>query len=162
MSGRIALVSGANRGLGFETTRQLARLGYRVFLAARDIDRAEAAADVLRGEQLDVVPYELDVASAESCARLSGLAIDVLVNNAGVMPESDENPLAAGLLSRSALDVAPDLLRESFETNTLGAYRGIQACAIAATGASSTSRQGSASSKIWVAATRPTASRRPL
>ena len=129
MSSRIALVSGANRGLGFETTRQLARLGYRVFLAARDIDKAEDAARVLREEQLDVVPYELDVASADSCARLSRLTVDVLVNNAGVMPESDENPLAAGLLSRSALDVAPDLLRESFETNTLGAYRAIQTLA---------------------------------
>jgi NAD(P)-dependent dehydrogenase (short-subunit alcohol dehydrogenase family) len=129
VTGRIALVSGANRGLGFETTRQLARLGFRVYLGARDIGKAEYAARILRGGQLDVVPYELDVASAESCARLSELAVDVLVNNAGVMPESDENPLAAGLLSRSALDVAPDLLRETFETNTLGAYRAIQAVA---------------------------------
>ena len=124
---RVALVSGANRGLGFETTRQLARLGYRVVLAARDLNKAEIAAQILRGEQLDVVPHQLDVASDESCARLSQLGVDVLVNNAAVMAESDENPLAAGVLSRSALNVAPALLREAFETNTLGAYRVMQA-----------------------------------
>src|SRR6266436_8644489 len=87
---RVALVSGANRGLGFETTRQLARLGCRVVLAARDLNKAEIAAQILRGEQLDVVPHHLDVASAESCARLSQLGVDVLVNNAAVMAERSE------------------------------------------------------------------------
>ena len=110
---RIALVSGANRGLGFETARQLAGRGYRVVLAARDLANAEIAAATLRAERLDVVAHQLDVASDESCARLSRLGtVDVLVNNAAVMAESDENPLAVGVLSRSALDVAPDLLRE--------------------------------------------------
>jgi NAD(P)-dependent dehydrogenase (short-subunit alcohol dehydrogenase family) len=105
-------------------------LGYRVVLAARDIGRAETAAQTLRAEQLDVVPFQLDVASAESCAHLDRFEqVDVLVNNAAVMAESDENPLAAGILSRSALDVAPDLVREAFETNTLGAYRLMQALA---------------------------------
>jgi len=127
---RIALVSGANRGLGFETVRQLARSGYRVILAARDLDKAESAAETLRGEQLDVVSLQLDVTSTESCARLAELGtVDVLVNNAAIMAESDENPLAVGVLSRSALDVAPGLVRDAFETNTLGAYRLVQALA---------------------------------
>jgi NAD(P)-dependent dehydrogenase (short-subunit alcohol dehydrogenase family) len=113
-----------------ETARQLGRSGYHVVLAARDLGKAEAAARALRGEQLDVVPFGLDVTNNSSCERLRRLgAIDALVNNAGVMTESDENPLAAGLLSRSALDVAPELLREAFDTNTLGAYRVIQAVA---------------------------------
>ena len=130
MGVRIALVSGANRGLGFETARQLARCGYRVVLAARDLDKAEIAAGTLRREQLDVLPHQLDVASDESCARLSQLGtVDVIVNNAAVIVESDENPLAAGAFSRSALEVAPSLLREAFETNTLGAYRVMQALA---------------------------------
>lgn len=130
MATRTALVTGANRGLGLETARQLARAGYRVLLASRDLRKAEAAVKLLRGEKLDVLPLELDVASDASCARLKDIgAIDALVNNAGVMLESDENPLAAGLLSRSALDIAPDLLRETFETNALGAYRVIQAVA---------------------------------
>ena len=130
MPARTALVTGANRGLGFETARQLALLGCRVLLAARDAEKAETAAEMLRGEGLDVVSQQLDIASDESCARLSGLGtVDVLVNNAAVLPESDENPLSAGLLSRSAFAVAPGLLRQAFETNTLGAYRTIQALA---------------------------------
>jgi NAD(P)-dependent dehydrogenase (short-subunit alcohol dehydrogenase family) len=127
---RTALVTGGNRGLGLETARQLARSGYHVILAARNLGKAEVAARALRSEELDVVPFELDVTNDASCERLRRIgAIDALVNNAGVLVESDENPLAAGLLSRSALDVAPALLRESFETNTLGAYRVIQAIA---------------------------------
>jgi NAD(P)-dependent dehydrogenase (short-subunit alcohol dehydrogenase family) len=130
MSARIALVTGGNRGLGFETARQLARSGYRVVLTARESGKAEIAARALRGEQLDVVPYQLDIASDESCTRLSQIAaVDVLVNNAAIMAESDENPLAAGLLSRSALDVPSGVLRQALETNTLGAYRVIQALA---------------------------------
>jgi NAD(P)-dependent dehydrogenase (short-subunit alcohol dehydrogenase family) len=130
MATRTALVTGANRGLGFEAVRQLARLGYRVLLAARDLGKAEVTAKLLRDQNLDVLSLELDVASDASCARLKKIGtVDALVNNAGVMLESDENPLAAGLLSCSALDVAPALLHETFETNTLGAYRVIQALA---------------------------------
>ena len=130
MAARTALVTGGNRGLGLETSRQLARVGYRVLLASRDRGKAEAAARILRSEKLDVLPFELDVTSDASCSRLREAGpVDALVNNAGVMLESDENPLAAGLLSRSAMDVAPDLLRETLETNTLGAYRVIQAVA---------------------------------
>ena len=127
---RTALVTGSNRGLGFETARRLGHLGLRVVVTARDADRAEAAAERLRGEAISVVAHQLDVSSEESCARLAALGpIDVLVNNAAVMAESAENPLAAGLLSRSALDVAPNALLAAFETNTLGAYRVTQALA---------------------------------
>jgi len=125
---RTAVVTGANRGLGLETTRQLAQLGFRVVLTGRDLEKAERAAGTLRGQGLEVLAHQLDVTSDESCARLGVLGtVDVLVNNAAVLVESDENPLTAGLLSRSALDVAPHMLREAFDTNTLGAYRVIQA-----------------------------------
>jgi NAD(P)-dependent dehydrogenase (short-subunit alcohol dehydrogenase family) len=117
MSARTALVTGANRGLGFETARQLGRLGLRVMLSARDAEKAERAAETLRGEGLDVVPYELDVTSDESCARLGELGtVDVLVNNAGIVGES-------------ASGVGADEMREVLETNTLGAYRVTQALA---------------------------------
>ena len=130
MRERTALVTGGNRGLGLETARQLARLGCRVVVAGRDPGKTETAAHALRAEGLDVEPFRLDVASDDSCADLGRVGpVDVLVNNAAVLLESDENPLTAGLLSRSALDVDPDLLRAAFETNTLGAYRVIQALA---------------------------------
>ncbi len=123
MSLRTALVTGANRGLGFETARQLGRLGYRVVASGRDAEKAERAAETLRGEGLDVIAWELDVTSDASCARLGELGpVDVLVNNAGIIAESREP-------SRSALTVPVDRLREGFETNTLGAYRVTQALA---------------------------------
>ena len=123
MSTRTALVTGANRGLGFETARQLGRLGYRVVASGRDAAKAERAAEMLRGEGLDVIAYELDVASDASCARVGELGpVDVLVNNAAIVAESRER-------SRSALAVPADRLREAFETNTLGAYRVTQALA---------------------------------
>jgi NAD(P)-dependent dehydrogenase (short-subunit alcohol dehydrogenase family) len=120
---RTALVTGANRGLGFEASRQLGRLGLRVVASGRDPEKAERAAETLRGEGLDVVSFELDVSSAESCARLGELgAVDVLVNNAGIVAESREP-------TRSALVVAPDRVLEAFETNTLGAFRVTQSLA---------------------------------
>jgi NAD(P)-dependent dehydrogenase (short-subunit alcohol dehydrogenase family) len=113
---RTALVTGANRGLGFETAKQLAERGYRVVLTARDRAKAERAATTIDG---DVVPYELDVTSDEECARLGELEVDVLVNNAGVIGEGDGR----------ALDTPAGVLLEVLQTNTLGAYRVAQALA---------------------------------
>jgi NAD(P)-dependent dehydrogenase (short-subunit alcohol dehydrogenase family) len=111
---RTALVTGANRGLGFETARQLGQLGYRVIATGRDLTKAERAAETLRGEGLDVTAFELDVASDGDAAGLAELGpIDALVNNAGII----------------ATGTGTDRLREAFETNTLGAYRTIQALA---------------------------------
>lgn len=84
--GRVALVTGANRGLGLETCRQLAGHGLRVVLAARDADAAREAA-----EQLCVAHVQLDVTDAQSISRAAAELterygrIDVLVNNAGVI-----------------------------------------------------------------------------
>lgn len=93
LAGRVAVVTGANSGLGLESSRELARAGARVFMAARDLDRAEVAKqDILVGlphAQLDLL--ELDLASLRSVrAAASALAgaterIDILINNAGVM-----------------------------------------------------------------------------
>jgi carbonyl reductase 1 len=54
-------VTGANRGLGFETCRQLAQLGLTVILSARDLAKGQTAAKILIGKGLDVIFYQLDV-----------------------------------------------------------------------------------------------------
>ena len=90
---RIALVTGANRGLGFETGRQLAQLGITVILSARDVTKGEAAAKQLIEGGLDVIFYELDVSNQSHISRIAHQIeqrfgrLDVLVNNAA-MPQS--------------------------------------------------------------------------
>jgi len=113
----IALVTGGNRGIGFEVCRQLGRLGYAVLLGARDLARGEEAADALRHEGLNVTALKLDVANEEDIARLGELEqVDALVNNAAIAPDS-AHP------DTSALCVPAELVRLGFETNTLGPYR---------------------------------------
>lgn len=112
---RTALVTGGNRGIGFEVCRQLAARGLRVILTARDPVDARAAAARLRRAGLDVRPARLDVRdprAIERCAarlRRAGIHVDVLVNNAAVHRRG-------GLLRAAAHDV-----RETLETNFLGA-----------------------------------------
>jgi carbonyl reductase 1 len=84
----IAVVTGANRGLGLETASVLARKGFRVWLTGRDSAHVERAAGALREQKLDVQAATLDIASADSVAAFakrvsSEPSIDALVNNAG-------------------------------------------------------------------------------
>src|SRR5688500_14991072 len=109
-NGKVALVTGANKGIGFETARQLARRGFTVLLGSRDTARGEAAARQLAAEGVDVRPVKLEVTSesdrnavaahvAESFGRL-----DVLVNNAGVLRDHGHRPSTVPL----------DALRDTF------------------------------------------------
>ena len=122
---KVALVTGANKGIGFEIGRQLGQLGFTVVLAARDEAKAAAAADRLRGEGLDAHGVVLDVtepATAEAAARwLDGRfgGLDVLVNNAGISHEFGRGTRP------SELDLGT--LKATYETNVFGAFAVIKA-----------------------------------
>jgi len=129
MSNRpLALLTGAYRGLGFETCRQLAHNGYQVILTARRESEGQAAADDLVGQGLEVIFHPLDITDGSSVEALSAFVrerfgrLDVLVNNAGVFP--DPRPGSAG---SSVFEADLDLVRQALEANTLGALRVCQA-----------------------------------
>jgi NAD(P)-dependent dehydrogenase (short-subunit alcohol dehydrogenase family) len=120
----IALVTGANRGIGLAVARQLADRGATVLLGSRDEARGHAAADQLRRHGLEAEALALDVddddsveAAAERVALQHG-HLDVLVNNAGILPE------ATATDRRQPVDV--DLFRRTFDTNLFGAVRVLQ------------------------------------
>lgn len=119
MSSRIALVTGANKGIGLETARQLAQAGLEVILAARSAAKAQAAAAELAEAGLTVEPLELDVADSGSIARAAAHVrrLDILVNNAGIMRDPRTPP------SRTSREQ----LRDTFETNFFGLVETTQA-----------------------------------
>jgi NAD(P)-dependent dehydrogenase (short-subunit alcohol dehydrogenase family) len=126
---RTALVSGANRGIGFEIVRQLARLGVLAVIGARDTDDGLVAAEKLKPEGIDVPVVALDVDSESGAAnavaevkRLYG-RLDILVNNAAILID------APGGFQASLFDLKSDTLRRTMETNLLGPVRLIQAAA---------------------------------
>lgn len=116
--GRIALVTGANRGVGLETCRQLADRGWRVSLGARDLGKGQTAARAL-GDAVTAVA--LDLADPDAPARLRDAIgpVDALINNAGVHYDTWQTALAADW----------GIVREAFETNLFGAWRMAQAFA---------------------------------
>jgi NAD(P)-dependent dehydrogenase (short-subunit alcohol dehydrogenase family) len=119
---RIALVTGANKGIGFEVVRQLAREGFRVFLGARDEKAGEAAAQKLRAEgektgsgaitalKIDISKIDSIRSAAEEFSKSSD-RLDALVNNAGILLEDDKDILAT----------TPEIFETTLHTNTLGA-----------------------------------------
>ena len=112
---KIALITGANKGLGFEMARQLGKAGVTVVLAAREAAKGEAAAAKLRGEGLDVQSLKLDVTNKEDRAAAAKYLeakfgrLDILINNAGVSQEG----LGAGKVSTTTDEV----IHSTFETN---------------------------------------------
>jgi len=115
--GRVALVTGANRGLGFETTRQLLAKGLRVVLAARDEGALERAHRRLADpDRLRAMTVQMDVTSVESITaalrRVTDLvgSVDVLVNNAAVLLAENDD----------VLSISAEAYRRTFETNVLG------------------------------------------
>src|SRR5436189_5763624 len=98
-SQKTALVTGANKGIGFEVARELARLGLRVFLGARNAEAGQAAAEKLKSTG-DVAFLQIDVSKPESIrAAVEEISqhtdrLDVLINNAGLLLDEAKDDLS--------------------------------------------------------------------
>ncbi len=120
----IAIVTGAYRGLGYETCRQLAKQGYQVLLGARRGADGQAAVDALVEEGLNVSFALLDVTDEASRLSLRDRLqqvfgrVDILVNNAGIFPDPAPSDPQSSILQADL-----ETLRRAFETNTLAALR---------------------------------------
>jgi len=117
------LITGANKGIGFETTRQLAQMGYYVFLASRDEKRGNDALGRLKAAgQAHVEFVKMDVMDITSITKAKKMleskieALDVLINNAAMTGEQPQNISMADL----------ELYKKVFETNYFGAIRTTQ------------------------------------
>jgi NAD(P)-dependent dehydrogenase (short-subunit alcohol dehydrogenase family) len=115
----IALVTGANKGIGYEIAAGLGALGWSVGVGARDEERREAAVAKLRAAGVDAFGVPLDVTDDASVAAAAGLIeeragrLDVLVNNAGVTGSTPQEPTRVDLAA----------VRAAVETNVLGVIR---------------------------------------
>jgi NAD(P)-dependent dehydrogenase (short-subunit alcohol dehydrogenase family) len=114
---RVALITGANKGIGLEIARQLAALKWQVVVAGRNPQSGKAAAKSLTDEGWSASFLELDVSDSASIKSAAGrfskdfAALDVLVNNAGIYPDE----------GHTILTISRELLDKTFQTNTFGA-----------------------------------------
>lgn len=115
---KVALVTGGNRGIGYELVKQLALKGFKVILASRNSEMGHQAAQKLKESKLDVSFLEIDVDNQESI-RHSAIKVndqygrlDVLINNAGVYLD----------INKKLIDMDPSILERTMSTNFFGAY----------------------------------------
>ena len=122
LNGRVAVVTGGNRGIGFEVCRSLAREGAKVVLGVRDEAAGEKAAETLRALGVDVVSKELDVTDQADVDVLAAWLeaehgrLDVLINNAAIFPSR-----------RNAIEVPLSEVQETLQVNLFGSWRMTQA-----------------------------------
>ncbi len=111
---KVALITGANKGIGLEIARQLGRQGIVVVIGARDADRGRQAADTLKAEGIDAHTVKLEVTNEADVAALPAYfeqqfgRLDILVNNAGVLQDMQ--------------GVTPQLFRDGYESNVIAPY----------------------------------------
>lgn len=114
-SNQVALVTGANKGIGLEIARQLGKQGITVVLGARDTGKGQAAADILKNEGIDAHTVKLEVTDANDVAALPAFfadtfgRLDILVNNAGIFPDPS-GPITS------------EMFREGMEANVFAPY----------------------------------------
>ena len=117
MADKVALVSGANKGIGKEVARQLGKLGFKVFLGSRDSQRGEAAAEELRKDGVDVEVVQFDVTKQDTIDKAlaqiekSHGHLDVLINNAGIV--SDTAP---------GIETSIEAVEKTMQTNFIGPF----------------------------------------
>lgn len=120
---KVALITGANKGLGFETARQLGHLGYEIILCSRNKQRGEQAASILKAEGISVYPVQLDMVLAEQIPPLVDFItttfgkLDLLINNAGMMSKEES------WIGNSVLTVSEKELIKTFTSNFFGPFR---------------------------------------
>ena len=116
---KVALITGANKGIGLEIARQLGKQGITVVIGSRDTGRGEAAAQSLKDEGIDAYSVKLEVTNAGDIAALPAYfeahfgRLDILINNAGVIAEQD--------------GVTPEVLRQTYEANVIAPFALTQA-----------------------------------
>ncbi|MEO6871242.1 MAG: SDR family oxidoreductase [Chthoniobacterales bacterium] len=121
---KIALITGANKGIGLETARQLAQKGMIVLVGARDAAKGAEAVAELRKDGLEARALMIDVSNSESIRKAAAEVekefghLDVLVNNAGIMIDDDEK-----MVSEQTLET----WRKTFDTNFFGLIETTQA-----------------------------------
>ena len=123
MSNKIALITGANKGIGFETARQLGKQGVTVIAAARNKENGSKAVEQLKAEGIDAVFLQLDVDNANDIQFAYEFIenrygkLDILVNNAGIQVESDNWGI------NTADTIAEETLRQTFDTNFINVVK---------------------------------------
>lgn len=132
---KIAVVTGANRGLGLGTAEALGKHGYTVVMVGRDAEKIEAAAKALQAKGYDTRPFQADVALDGDVERVAAFVkkefghLDALVNNAGVFLDREPGSTDFDAESGSAFATKPSTMLKAFEINTLGPMKLIQALA---------------------------------
>jgi NAD(P)-dependent dehydrogenase (short-subunit alcohol dehydrogenase family) len=122
-SKKIAFITGANRGLGFETARELGAAGVQILIGSRDLDEGEKAASKLREQRINAKAIKIDIARNEDREAVRDYLeknygrLDILVNNAGFTMEGNASELGP---HNTVLSVSIEDLRATYEVNFFG------------------------------------------
>jgi NAD(P)-dependent dehydrogenase (short-subunit alcohol dehydrogenase family) len=119
---KTVLITGANKGIGFETALQLAKLGYHIILSARDESKLKIAVDLLKTHGINLTSLQMDVSDLESIkSAFQEIStkfdkIDVIINNAGILLDRDGE----------FLDISSQIFEKTLQTNAIGPFYIVQ------------------------------------
>ncbi|MCX6148003.1 MAG: SDR family NAD(P)-dependent oxidoreductase [Candidatus Kapabacteria bacterium] len=122
MTTKTVLITGANKGIGFETALQLGKLGYHIILSARDESKLEIAVDLLKTQGINLTSLQMDVSDLESIkSAFQEIStkfdkIDVIINNAGILLDRDGE----------FLDISSQTFEKTLQTNAIGPFYIVQ------------------------------------